>query len=64
MKEYMKFNKNMTTKHKKNLTKIVIAFFISNVFFISAFANIDVTANLDSGTYNKVIKVELNTTES
>lgn len=54
----------MTTKNNKSIIKIVSALLISNLLFMSAFANVDVTASLDSGSFNKAIKVELNVTES
>lgn len=54
----------MFIKNTKLITKIVISFFISGLALNSVFANVDVTASIESGTYNKAIKVELNTTES
>jgi len=59
------FNKNMTTKNKNIITKILLSIFVSSFFIVPSFAeNVDVTANLESGTYNKVIKVELTSTDN
>lgn len=55
----------MNTKNKRMITKMLTSLLAGSFLIMNVFAeNIDVTANLDSGTYNKVIKVELNVTDS